>query len=128
MGEVIHVNFAEEHEKREVAELHDALISNLDDILNSGEGSYLFTSDTGDQYLFELEHELDWDEALTPEDFPLPETEKTLFGWSVRVYDHRLKSWFTLPDFYKTEDSALCHAELYLMAIDFNPHNGGKYV
>ena len=130
MGDVIHVNFAEEHQKREAAELHDALVSNLDDILNSGEGSYLFTTEMGDQYLFELEHELDWDGALTPEDFPLPETEYTLFGWSVRVYDHNLKSWFTLPDFYKTEDSALCHAELYLMAIDFNPYNddGGKYV
>ena len=70
------------------------------------------------------------DDTLTPEDFPLPETEKTLFGWSVRVFDYRLKSWFTLPDFFKTEDSALCHAELYLMAIDFNPFNdnGGKYV
>ena len=106
MGEVIHVNFAEEHERRATEQLHGRLVDALDDILADGEGSYLFTTETGDQYLFELDDApvLDWDGALTPEDFPLPETEYTLFGWSVRVFDHNLKKWCTLPDFYKTED------------------------
>ena len=130
MGEVIHVNFAEEHQKREIA----------------SETFYIFTKEDGTEYELTLgtagefipEFDiwkddvpaLDWDGALTPEDFPLPETEHTLFGWSVRVFDHRLKEWFTLPDYFLTEDSALCRAELYLMAIDFNPHNdnGGNYV
>ena len=118
MGEVIHVNFAEEHQKREIA----------------SEPFYVFTDERGKQYEIildttpELEYTFDvgddiWEDALTPEDFPLPETEYTLFGWSVRVFDHKLKEWFTLPDFYKTEDSALCHAEMYLMAVDFNPFN-----
>ena len=132
VGDVIHINFAEEHERRETEQLHDELVNALDDILDEGEGSYLFTTETGDEYLFELDNtpQLDWDGALTPEDFPLPETEKTLFGWSVRVYDHVMKSWYTQPDFYRSEDSALCRAEMYLMAIDFNPFNdnGGRYV
>lgn len=145
MGEVIHVNFAEEHQKREIA----------------SETFYIFTKEDGTQFEFTLgtadefipqgdvwedaltsfsntlgdiwgddAPALDWDGALTPEDFPLPETEHTLFGWSVRVFDHKLRDWFTLPDYFLTEDSALCRAELYLMAIDFNPHNdnGGNYV
>ena len=121
MGDVIHVNFAEEHQKREIA----------------SETFYIFTKEDGRQYEITLDTADEfipvcdiWEDALTPEDFPLPETEYTLFGWSVRVFDHKLREWFTLPDFYKTEDSALCHAELYLMAIDFNPFNdnGGKYV
>ena len=121
MGEVIHVNFAEEHQKREIA----------------SETFYIFTKEDGTQFEFTLDTADEfipvcdiWEDALTPEDFPLPETEYTLFGWSVRVFDHKLREWFTLPDFYKTEDSALCHAELYLMSIDFNPFNdnGGKYV
>ena len=129
MGDVIHVNFAEEHQKREIA----------------SETFYIFTKEDGKQFELTL-GTIDefipgtddefipvydiWEDALTPEDFPLPETEHTLFGWSVRVFDHRLKEWFTLPDYFLTEDSALCRAELYLMAIDFNPHNdnGGNYV
>lgn len=121
MGEVIHVNFAEEHQKREIA-------SETFYIFTKEDGTqFEFTLDTADEFIPECEI---WEDALTPEDFPLPETEYTLFGWSVRVFDHKLRDWFTLPDFFKTEDSALCHAELYLMAIDFNPFNdnGGKYV
>ena len=119
MGDVIHVNFAREHEKREFEQ----------------EKFIVFTDVRGDEY--EIQVELSpawvddlWDDIHTPEDHPLPETEKTLFGWSVRVWDYRLKSWFTLPDFFLTEDSALCRAEMYLMAIDYNPHNdnGGNYV
>ena len=119
MGDVIHVNFAREHEKREFEQ----------------EKFIVFTDVRGKEY--EIQVELSpawiddlWDDIHTPEDHPLPETEKTLFGWSVRVWDYRLKSWFTLPDYFLTEDSALCRAEMYLMAIDYNPHNdnGGKYV
>ena len=136
MGEVIHVNFAEEHQKREIA-------SETFYIFTKEDGTqFEFTLDTADEFIPQGDVWEDslttfsntlseiWEDALTPEDFPLPETEYTLFGWSVRVFDHKLREWFTLPDFYKTEDSALCHAELYLMAIDFNPFNdnGGKYV
>ena len=119
MGDVIHVDFAQEHEKRQFEQ----------------EKFIVFTNVHGDEY--EIQVELSpawvddlWDDIHTPEDHPLPETEKTLFGWSVRVWDYRLKSWFTLPDFFLTEDSALCRAEMYLMAIDYNPHNdnGGNYV
>ena len=119
MGDVIHVNFAQEHEKREFEQ----------------EKFIVFTDVHGKEY--EIQVELSpawvddlWDDIHTPEDHPLPETEKTLFGWSVKVWDYRLKSWFTLPDFFLTEDSALCRAEMYLMAIDYNPHNdnGGNYV
>ena len=119
MGDVIHVNFAQEHEKREFER----------------EKFIVFTDVRGKEYEIQVEispawvDDL-WDDIHTPEDHPLPETEKTLFGWSVRVYDYRLKDWFTLPDFFRTEDSALCRAEMYLMAIDYNPHNdnGGNYV
>lgn len=117
MGDVIHVDFAQEHQKREIA----------------SEPFILFTREDGKEFEITIDYtpEFLWDDSftdpMTPEDFPLPETELTLFGWSVRVYDYRLKSWFTLPDFFRTEDSALCHAELYLMAIEYNPFNDNDW-
>lgn len=124
MGEVIHVNFAEEHQKREIASEPFILFTT-----EAGQ-SYTFTIDTEEEWEPDFTLDDGWTEPLTPEDFPLPETEKTLFGWSVRVFDYTQRQWFTLPDFYRTEDSALCHAEMYLLAIDFNPFNddGDEYV
>jgi len=117
MGDVIHVNFADEHQKREIA----------------SEPFILFTRETGEQFEITVDYtpEFLWDDSftdpMTPEDFPLPETEYTLFGWSVRIWDHKIKSWFTLPDFYLSEAAALAVAEAYLLAIDFNPHNDNEW-
>ena len=108
MGDVIHINFAEAHQKREIA----------------SEPFIVFTSMEGVEYEITMDDsEFDWEGALTPEDFPLPETEYTLFGWSVRIYDHTQGQWFTLPAYYKSEAAALAMAEAYLLAIDFNPYN-----
>lgn len=122
MGDVIHVDFAQEHQKREIA----------------SEPFILFTTEAGQSYTFTIDTEEEWEpvftiedgwtEPLTPEDFPLPETELTLFGWSVSVFDHTQRQWFTLPDFYRSEAAALTVAEAYLLAIDFNPWNdNGDY-
>lgn len=127
MGEVIHVNFAEQHQKREIAS-EPFYLGNLPFYPYTGP-RIEFENEDGFIWDVELEidDEFDWSGALTPEDFPLPETEYTLFGWSVRVWDHCVKAWFTLPEFYLSEAAALAVAEAYLLAIDFNPHNDNEW-
>jgi len=129
MGDVIHVDFAQEHQKREIAS-EPFYIGNLP-VYPYSEPKIEFTLEDGTTFDLDLDDTFDdmfdWSGAKTPEDFPLPQTEYTLFGWSVRVWDHQVKTWYTLPDFYQSEAAALAVAEAYLLAIDFNPHNDNEW-
>ncbi len=59
----------------------------------------------------------------TPESESLVTTEETLFGWSCTLWDENVQQWFTLPNYFISEEEALDVAEKYQSAIYFNPYN-----
>lgn len=76
----------------------------------------VFTSESGTEYEFTL----DLDDSLSPEDFLPPRTVNTLFGWSVSIWNHYEEEWWTLPQFYRSEEAALAAGEIQLAAFDFD--------
>lgn len=55
----------------------------------------------------------------TPEDYPNPVIEKTLFGWVAHVFDTIGEEWIELPHYYESKCAAETAAEAMLLAIDF---------
>ena len=92
-----------------------------------------------DEFLFDLDVRNNRDEvncSFTLEDgetvfdftfsqskYPLPVAESTLFGWSVRIWDFHQQQWFTLPEYFETEDAAYDQAELIMKSIDEGSKN-----
>ena len=63
-----------------------------------------------------------FDFTLSSEEYPLPVAEQTLYGWSVKVWDFHQQQWFTLPEYFESENAAYEQAELIMKSID----GGGK--
>ena len=98
------VCFSTERQKRQ-PEIHEE----IEDIV-------IFTTESGDEYEFTL----DFDDALTPGDFRQPRVEETLFGWSCTIWNHYEEEWWTLPQFYTTEEAALAAGAIQEVALDFD--------
>ena len=64
-----------------------------------------------------------FDFSFSHEEYPLPVAESTLFGWSVRIWDFHQQQWFTLPEYFETEDAAYDQAELIVKSIDEGSKN-----
>ena len=64
-----------------------------------------------------------FDFTFSHEEYPLPVAESTLFGWSVRIWDFHQQQWFTLPEYFETEDAAYDQAELIMKSIDEGSKN-----
>jgi hypothetical protein len=77
------------------------------------ESIIIFTAESGDEYEFSME------DFCGPEKFPQPRTEYTLFGWSCTIWNGYEERWFTLPDFYRSEDAALAAGTAQELAWDF---------
>ena len=56
--------------------------------------------------------------TFSHEEYPLPVAESTLFGWSVRIWDYHQQQWFTLPDYFESENAAYDQAEKIMKSID----------
>ncbi len=92
-----------------------------------------------DEFLFDLDARNNKDEvncSFTLEDggtvfdftfsrseYPLPVAESTLFGWSVKIWDFHQQEWFTLPEYFENEVTALDQAELIMKSIDEGSKN-----
>ena len=59
-----------------------------------------------------------FDFTFSHEEYPLPVAESTLFGWSVRIWDYNQQQWFTLPDYFESENAAYDQAEKIMKSID----------
>ena len=74
----------------------------------------ILTMESGEEY------EIVLDDALTPEDFPPPRVEETLFGFSCEIYNHYEERWVMLPQFYKSHDAALAAGTAECINLDFD--------
>ena len=59
-----------------------------------------------------------FDFTFSHEEYPLPVAESTLFGWSVRIWDFHQQQWFTLPEYFESENAAYDQAEKIMKSID----------
>ena len=87
-----------------------------------------------DEFLFDLDAQKNKDEVncsftledggavfdftFSQQEYPLPVTEQTLYGWSVKVWDYNQQQWFTLPDYFESENAAYDQAEKIMKSID----------
>ena len=93
-----------------------------------------------DEFLFDLDARKNTDEvncsftleedgtvfdfSFSHEEYPLPVAESTLFGWSVRIWDFHQQQWFTLPEYFESENAAYDQAEKIMKSIDEGSKNG----
>ena len=92
----------------------DEFLFDLDARKNKDEVNCSFTSEDGGTV---------FDFTFSQSEYPLPVAESTLFGWSVRVWDFHQQEWFTLPEYFETEDAAYDQAELIMKSIDEGSKN-----
>ena len=59
-----------------------------------------------------------FDFSFSQSEYPLPVAESTLFGWSVKIWDFHQQEWFTLPDYFESENAAYDQAEKIMKSID----------
>ena len=64
-----------------------------------------------------------FDFTFSHEEYPLPVAESTLFGWSVRIWDYNQQQWFTLPEYFESENAAYDQAEKIMKSIDEGSKN-----
>ena len=64
-----------------------------------------------------------FDFTFSQQEYPLPVTEQTLYGWSVKIWDFRQQQWFTLPEYFESEDAAYDQAELIMKSLDEGSKN-----
>ena len=64
-----------------------------------------------------------FDFSFSQSEYPLPVAESTLFGWSVKIWDFHQQEWFTLPDYFESEQAAYDQAELIMKSIDEGSKN-----
>ena len=92
-----------------------------------------------DEFLFDLDARKNTDEvncsftleedgtvfdfSFSHEEYPLPVAESTLFGWSVRIWDFHQQQWFTLPEYFESENAAYDQAEKIMKSIDEGSKN-----
>ena len=65
-----------------------------------------------------------FDFSFSQSEYPLPVAESTLFGWSVSIWDFHQQEWFTLPEYFESEQAAYDQAELIMKSIDEGSKNG----
>ena len=91
----------------------DEFLFDLDVRNNRDEVNCSFTLESGERFDFQL----------STEEYPLPVTEQTLYGWSVKVWNYNQQQWITLPDFFETEEAAYDQAELIMKSLDEGSKN-----
>ena len=64
-----------------------------------------------------------FDFSFSTDEYPLPVAEQTLYGWSVKVWDFHQQQWFTLPEYFESEEAAYEQAELIMKSIDEGSKN-----
>ena len=64
-----------------------------------------------------------FDFSFSQSEYPLPVAESTLFGWSVKIWDFHQQEWFTLPDYFESEQAAYDQAELIMKSLDEGSKN-----
>ena len=64
-----------------------------------------------------------FDFSFSQSEYPLPVAESTLFGWSVSIWDFHQQEWFTLPDYFESEQAAYDQAEKIMKSIDEGSKN-----
>ena len=64
-----------------------------------------------------------FDFTFSQSEYPLPVAERTLYGWSVKVWDFHQQQWFTLPEYFESEEAAYEQAELIMKSIDEGSKN-----
>ena len=91
----------------------DEFLFDLDQRFHKDEVNCSFTLESGERFDFQL----------STEEYPLPVTEQTLYGWSVKVWNYNQQQWITLPDFFETEEAAYDQAELIMKSLDEGSKN-----
>ena len=87
----------------------DEFLFDLDARKNKDEVNCSFTSEDGGTV---------FDFTFSQSEYPMPVAESTLFGWSVRIWDFHQQQWFTLPDYFESENAAYDQAEKIMKSID----------
>ena len=87
----------------------DEFLFDLDARKNKDEVNCSFTSEDGGTV---------FDFTFSQSEYPLPVAESTLFGWSVRIWDFHQQQWFTLPEYFESENAAYDQAEKIMKSID----------
>ena len=64
-----------------------------------------------------------FDFSFSQSEYPLPVAESTLFGWSVSIWDFHQQEWFTLPEYFESEQAAYDQAEKIMKSIDEGSKN-----
>jgi len=64
------------------------------------------------------ESEDEFEFTLETEPYPLPVAQRTLFGWSVQIWDFHQQQWVHLPDYFTTETEALDLGEAIMRESD----------
>jgi hypothetical protein len=102
------------YEMERVEEIVDDFLFQLDSLNSQDEVNCSFTlEETGQVY----------DLQVSASEYPLPVTESTLFGWSVKIWDFHQQQWIVLPEFFETEGAAYDQAELIMKSIDEGSKN-----
>ena len=64
-----------------------------------------------------------FDFTFSHSEYPLPVAEKTLYGWSVKFWDFHQQEWYTLPEYFESEEAAYDQAELIMKSLDEGSKN-----
>ena len=100
--------------KADIEGVIDQFLFDLDAMNNKDEVNCSFTlEEDGTVFDFTFSHE----------EYPLPVAESTLFGWSVRIWDFHQQQWFTLPEYFESENAAYDQAEKIMKSIDEGSKN-----
>ena len=92
----------------------DEFLFDLDARKNKDEVNCSFTSEDGGTV---------FDFTFSQSEYPLPVAESTLFGWSVKFWDFHQQQWFTLPEYFESENAAYDQAEKIMKSIDEGSKN-----
>ena len=92
----------------------DEFLFDLDAMNNKNEVNCSFTLEE-DGTVFDF--------SFSQSEYPLPVAESTLFGWSVSIWDFHQQEWFTLPDYFESEQAAYDQAEKIMKSIDEGSKN-----
>lgn len=64
-----------------------------------------------------------FDFTFSQSEYPLPVAELTLYGWSVKFWNFYQQEWYTLPEYFESEQAAYDQAELIMKSLDEGSKN-----
>lgn len=64
-----------------------------------------------------------FDFTFSQSEYPLPVAEQTLYGWSVKFWNFHQQEWYTLPEYFESEEAAYDQAELIMKSLDEGSKN-----